>query len=68
VVRGSLAGSLVSNLLLVLGLALAVGGDGDLDRESTRRSLMLLALAVPLLAVAAVPSTERRSSWRCAAS
>jgi Ca2+:H+ antiporter len=56
VVRGSLTGSVVGNLLLVLGLALAVGGDGELDRESARRSLALLALAVPLLAVAAVPN------------
>jgi Ca2+:H+ antiporter len=45
VVRGSLTGSVVGNLLLVLGLALAAGGDGELDRESARRSLALLAVA-----------------------
>jgi Ca2+:H+ antiporter len=56
VVRGSLTGSVVGNLLLVLGVALAVGGEGELDRESARRSLALLALAVPLVAIAAVPN------------
>src|SRR3954447_2608993 len=34
VVRGSLAGSVVSNLLLVLGLSLLVAGEGQLDRRS----------------------------------
>jgi Ca2+:H+ antiporter len=56
VVRGSLTGSVVGNLLLVLGVALAVGGEGELDRESARRSLAVLALAIPLLGVAAVPN------------
>jgi Ca2+:H+ antiporter len=64
VVRGSLTGSVVGNLLLVLGLALAAGGDGELDRESARRSLALLALAVPLLAVAAVPNLVSGDSDR----
>src|SRR4029434_10792188 len=35
VVRGSLTGSVVSNLLLVLGLALVAGGRGTLDRFSS---------------------------------
>src|SRR5207248_8979317 len=34
VVRGSLIGSVVGNLLLVLGFSLAFGGRGTLDRRS----------------------------------
>ena len=55
VVRGSLSGSVVGNLLLVLGAALAVGGTGDLDRPSVLQSLGLIAIAVPALLVAALP-------------
>jgi Ca2+:H+ antiporter len=36
VVRGSLTGSVVGNLLLVLGVALAVGGEGELDSGRLR--------------------------------
>ena len=35
VVRGSLSGSVIGNLLLVLGAALVAGGKGDLDRFSS---------------------------------
>src|SRR5262249_56402360 len=38
VVKGSLAGSIISNLLLVLGLALAIGETG---KRIDRRSLLL---------------------------
>src|SRR5436309_15920851 len=38
VVRGSLTGSIVSNLLLVLGVALAAGANGE--RSLDRRSLL----------------------------
>ena len=40
VVRGSLTGSVVGNLLLVLGFSLAFGGRGKIDRASSspRRS------------------------------
>src|SRR2546429_2977519 len=31
VVRGSIAGSIVSNILLVLGFAILIGGEGELD-------------------------------------
>ena len=55
VVRGSLTGSVVSNLLLVLGLSLLVAGDSELDRRSTREALGLLALAVPALGVLGLP-------------
>ncbi|HEY6583838.1 MAG TPA: calcium/proton exchanger [Gaiellaceae bacterium] len=55
VVRGSLTGSVVGNLLLVLGFSLIFGGRGSLDRESSLISLGLVALAVVVLLVPAVP-------------
>jgi Ca2+:H+ antiporter len=55
VVRGSLSGSVVGNLLLVLGFSLAFGGSGRLDRTSTLTSLALIAFAVALFLVPAVP-------------
>ena len=42
VVRGSLTGSVVGNLLLVLGFSLIFGGRGEIDRESTFTSLALV--------------------------
>jgi Ca2+:H+ antiporter len=56
VVRGSLTGSVVGNLLLVLGFSLLFGGRGPLDRQSAFVSLGLVALAVALLLVPAIPS------------
>jgi Ca2+:H+ antiporter len=41
VVRGSLAGSIVSNLLLVLGLTMLVGSEATLDRRSLLTQLAL---------------------------
>ena len=65
VVRGSLTGSVVGNLLLVLGFSLLFGGRGVLDRPSTFVSLGLAALAVALFLIPAVPAfdgdPERRS-------
>jgi Ca2+:H+ antiporter len=58
VVRGSLSGSVIGNLLLVLGFSLVFGGRGRLDRPSTFMSLGLVALAVLLLLIPAVPSWE----------
>ena len=58
VVRGSLTGSVVGNLLLVLGFSLAFGGRGDLDRPSTFTSLGLVAAAVCLLAIPSVPTWD----------
>ncbi len=55
VVRGSLTGSVVGNLLLVLGFSLAFGGDGELDRKSSFLSLGLVTLAVLLFLAPAVP-------------
>jgi Ca2+:H+ antiporter len=65
VVRGSLSGSVIGNLLLVLGFSLLFGGSGALDRQSSFVSLGLIALAVCLLLIPAVPALdgdpERRS-------
>ena len=55
VVRGSLTGSVVGNLLLVLGFSLLFGGKGEIDRESTLGSLALIAIATLLFLVPAVP-------------
>jgi Ca2+:H+ antiporter len=56
VVRGSLTGSVVGNLLLVLGFSLLFGGRGEIDRPSSFLSIGLVALAVLLLLIPAVPS------------
>ena len=58
VVRGSLTGSVVGNLLLVLGFSLLAGGRGEIDRWSTFMSLGAIAIAVTLLLVPSVPSWE----------
>jgi Ca2+:H+ antiporter len=58
VVRGSLTGSVVGNLLLVLGFSLAFGGRGELDRQSTFVSLALVALAVLLFLIPALPAFD----------
>jgi Ca2+:H+ antiporter len=55
VVRGSLAGSVVSNILLVLGAALIVGGDAELDRRSLIMQLGLVVTAVVLLLIPSIP-------------
>jgi Ca2+:H+ antiporter len=56
VVRGSLTGSVVSNLLLVLGASLVFGGDGRVDRRSSFVSISLVGFATVLFLVPAVPS------------
>src|SRR5688572_17389995 len=58
VVRGSLTGSVVGNLLLVLGFSLALGGRGELDRQSSFTSLALVALAVIVFLVPSIPGWE----------
>src|SRR3989442_6653584 len=56
VVRGSMAGSVVSNILLVLGFALVLGEDGArLDRSSLLGQLGLVLIAVLLLLVPSIP-------------
>ncbi|MCC6222920.1 MAG: calcium/proton exchanger [Thermoleophilia bacterium] len=54
VVRGSLSGSVIGNLLLVLGFSLAFGGRGELDRWSSLVSLGLIAGATALLLIPAI--------------
>ena len=56
VVRGSLTGSVVGNLLLVLGFSLFLGGRGPVDRTSSFTSIELVALATVLFAIPAIPS------------
>src|ERR687890_482268 len=55
VVRGSLSGSVVGNLLLVLGFSLLAGGRGEIDRRSSFTSLALVVGAVLLFLIPAVP-------------
>lgn len=55
VVRGSLAGSVIGNLLLVLGFALLFTDDGALDRRSLVRQLAMVLAAVLLFLVPSVP-------------
>jgi Ca2+:H+ antiporter len=57
VVRGSLTGSVVGNILLVLGFSLLFGtGDTRLDRESSFVWLALILVATLAFLVPAVPS------------
>jgi Ca2+:H+ antiporter len=56
VVRGSLTGSVVSNILLVLGLAMILGEDNaPLDQRSLVPQLLLVVAAVVAFLVPAVP-------------
>src|SRR5688500_2516438 len=65
VVRGSLTGSVIGNLLLVLGFSLVFGGRGEIDRPSSFLALGLVAVATLLLLVPSIPGwdgdPERRS-------
>lgn len=56
VVRGSLSGSVVGNLLLVLGFSLIFGGRGALDRQSSIVSLALVGAAGLLFLIPSIPS------------
>ena len=58
VVRGSLTGSVVGNLLLVLGFSLLFGGRGDLDRQSSFLSFALIAVAILLFLPVAIPGWD----------
>jgi Ca2+:H+ antiporter len=58
VVRGSLTGSVVSNLLLVLGAALVAGGRGTLDRLSSFLSFGLIAFATVLFLIPSIPGWD----------
>lgn len=58
VVRGSLTGSVIGNLLLVLGFSLLFGGTGRLDRESSFTSFALVAVAVLLFLIPSIPGWD----------
>jgi Ca2+:H+ antiporter len=58
VVRGSLTGSVIGNLLLVLGFSLLFGGEGRLDRESSLTSFTLVAFATVLFLIPSIPGWE----------
>ena len=55
VVRGSLAGSVASNILLVLGVALAAGRDARIDRRSLTLQLGLVVLATLAFLIPSIP-------------
>jgi Ca2+:H+ antiporter len=57
VVRASLAGSIIGNLLLVLGFTLLVARPGTLDRASGFVSLATVAVAVLLLLIPSVAAS-----------
>jgi Ca2+:H+ antiporter len=56
VVRGSLAGSVVGNLLLVLGFSLFAGGRGEIERWSSFLAFAGIGLAIALLLIPSIPS------------
>jgi Ca2+:H+ antiporter len=59
VVRGSMAGSVVSNILLVLGAALLLGkDDAELDRGSLIGQLGLVVVAILLLLIPSIPGWD----------
>jgi len=55
VVRGTITGSVVSNLLLVLGAAMIAGGRGPVDARSLRWQVAALGGAIVLLLAPSVP-------------
>jgi Ca2+:H+ antiporter len=55
VVRGSLTGSVVGNLLLVLGFSLLFGGRGEIDRQSSFLALGLVGATTLLLLIPSIP-------------
>ena len=56
--RGSLTGSVIGNLLLVLGFSLIAGGVGRTDRASSFLSFGLIAVATLLFLIVAVPGWD----------
>jgi Ca2+:H+ antiporter len=66
VVRGSLSGSVISNLLLVFGVTQLLGPEKEIDRPSLFTQLALVAIAVVLLVPPAVVGytgpTERHAA------
>jgi Ca2+:H+ antiporter len=58
VVRGSIVGSVVSNLLLVLGLTMFFGVDGPIDRRSLFLQLGIVGIAILAFLVPAIPGLD----------
>ena len=58
VVRGSLTGSVVGNLLLVLGFSLLFGGRGEIDRGSSFTPLALIGVATFLFLIPSIPGWD----------
>jgi Ca2+:H+ antiporter len=58
VVRGSLTGSVVGNLLLVLGFSMLFGGRGEIDRQSSFLAIGLVGLSVLLFLIPSIPGWE----------
>jgi Ca2+:H+ antiporter len=59
VVRGSMSGSVIGNILLVLGAALAVGReDAELDLKSLTTQLGLVLIAVVALLIPSIPGWD----------
>ncbi len=56
VVRGSLTGSVVGNLLLVLGFSLVAGGAGPIERWSSFLAFGMIGFAILLFLIPAIPS------------
>ena len=58
VVRGSLSGSVIGNLMLVLGFSLLFGGRGEIDRQSSFLALGLVGFSTLLFLVVAIPGWD----------
>jgi Ca2+:H+ antiporter len=58
VVRGSLTGSVIGNLLLVLGFSLLFGGRGEIDRQSSFLALGLVGMTTLILLIPSIPGWE----------
>jgi Ca2+:H+ antiporter len=55
VVRGTITGSVVSNILLVLGIAMIAGGEGEIDARSLRWQLFAVIGAMLVLLIPSIP-------------
>ncbi|MEO5575206.1 MAG: calcium/proton exchanger [Gaiellaceae bacterium] len=58
VVRGSLTGSVIGNLLLVLGFSLLFGGRGEIDRQSSFLALGLVGVTTLILLIPSIPGWD----------
>jgi Ca2+:H+ antiporter len=58
VVRGSLTGSVIGNLLLVLGFSLIFGGRGEIDRQSSFLALGLVGGTTLILLIPSIPGWD----------